>query len=295
MPAFTTRPVVMSARGVVTSGHYLVSSVGLQMLMRGGNAIDAAAAMGICETLLEPQSCGIGGEVPTLVYIAKEQRTYAVSGMGWSAEGIHHRVVPAERHRPHPRRRLPARLRPRRSRHMDDSPRTLGHHELRRSRSAHHRPRRKRLPPIRRPPPAPDRRLRQVHRALPHHRRDILPQRQRAPDRRDYPQPRLRRDAPLPLRRRAAGKGQRPRRRHRSRLRRILQGRRRGEDIRFIHDNPVEDASGMAHKGLLEYEDLAEWHATVEQPVSLEYDGLDVHKCPSWTQGSRSSSSSSQS
>ena len=41
----------------------------------------------------------------------------------------------------------------------------------------------------------------------------------------------------------------------------------------------------MAHKGLLEYEDLAEWHATVEQPVSLEYDGLDVHKCPSWTQG----------
>ena len=84
MAAFTTRPVVMSARGVVTSGHYLVSSVGLQMLMRGGNAIDAAAAMGICETLLEPQSCGIGGEVPTLVYIAKERRTYAVSGMGWS-------------------------------------------------------------------------------------------------------------------------------------------------------------------------------------------------------------------
>ena len=88
MPAFTTRPVVMSARGVVTSGHYLVSSVGLQMLMRGGNAIDAAAAMGICETLLEPQSCGIGGEVPTLVYIAKEQRTYAVSGMGWSAKAF---------------------------------------------------------------------------------------------------------------------------------------------------------------------------------------------------------------
>ncbi|CAI7989782.1 Glutathione hydrolase proenzyme [Geodia barretti] len=75
-------------QGVVTSGHYLVSSVGLQMLMRGGNAIDAAAAMGICETLLEPQSCGIGGEVPTLVYIAKERRTYAVSGMGWSPEAL---------------------------------------------------------------------------------------------------------------------------------------------------------------------------------------------------------------
>ena len=138
MAAFTTRPVVMSARGVVTSGHYLVSSVGLQMLMRGGNAIDAAAAMGICETLLEPQSCGIGGEVPTLVYIAKERRTYAVSGMGWSPEALHHRLVPSKRHRPHSRRRLPARLRSRGSRHMDDRSRALGHNELRRSRPAHH-------------------------------------------------------------------------------------------------------------------------------------------------------------
>ena len=64
MATFTTRPVIMGRRGVVTSGHYLVTSVGLRILMNGGNAIDAAAAMGICETLLEPQSCGIGGEVP---------------------------------------------------------------------------------------------------------------------------------------------------------------------------------------------------------------------------------------
>ena len=86
MANFTTRPVVMSAKGVVTSGHYLVSSVGLQIMMRGGNAIDAAAAMGICETLLEPQSCGIGGEVPTLIYSAREGKTYSISGMGWSAK-----------------------------------------------------------------------------------------------------------------------------------------------------------------------------------------------------------------
>ena len=88
MANFTTRPVVMSARGVVTSGHYLVTSVGFQILVRGGNAIDAAAAMGICETLLEPQSCGIGGEVPTLIYSAKEGKTYSISGMGWSAKAF---------------------------------------------------------------------------------------------------------------------------------------------------------------------------------------------------------------
>jgi gamma-glutamyltranspeptidase/glutathione hydrolase len=54
---------------------------------------------------------------------------------------------------------------------------------------------------------------------------------------------------------------------------------------RFISENPVEDASGSAHAGLLSYEDMAEWHATVEEPVSLTYRGLDVHKCPPWTQG----------
>jgi gamma-glutamyltranspeptidase/glutathione hydrolase len=55
--------------------------------------------------------------------------------------------------------------------------------------------------------------------------------------------------------------------------------------IDFIASNPVEDASGTAHTGLLSYEDMAEWHATVEDPVTLNYRGLDVHKCSSWTQG----------
>ena len=53
----------------------------------------------------------------------------------------------------------------------------------------------------------------------------------------------------------------------------------------FIRDNPVQDASGKAHAGLLTFEDMAEWHATVEEPVTVNYRGLDVFKCPSWTQG----------
>ena len=55
--------------------------------------------------------------------------------------------------------------------------------------------------------------------------------------------------------------------------------------VEFISTNPVEDASGSAHTGLLSYADIAEWHATVEKPVSYTYKGLDVHKCSSWTQG----------
>ena len=88
MPTFTTRPVIMGPRGVITSGHYLATAAGFRIMEQGGNAIDAAAAMGFCLNLLEPQSNGIGGEVPTLVYSAKERKPYAISGMGWSPKAF---------------------------------------------------------------------------------------------------------------------------------------------------------------------------------------------------------------
>ena len=81
---FTTRPVIMGTRGVVTSGHYLATAAGFRIMEQGGNAVDAAAAMCFCVNLLEPQSCGVGGEVPTLIYSAKEKKAFAISGMGWS-------------------------------------------------------------------------------------------------------------------------------------------------------------------------------------------------------------------
>ena len=55
--------------------------------------------------------------------------------------------------------------------------------------------------------------------------------------------------------------------------------------IDFITANPVEDASGSTHAGLLTYEDFAEWEADFEEPVGLSYHGLDVFKCSGWTQG----------
>ena len=42
--------------------------------------------MCVCLNLLEPQSCGIGGEVPTLAYSAKDKKSYAISGMGWAPQ-----------------------------------------------------------------------------------------------------------------------------------------------------------------------------------------------------------------
>jgi len=76
------RPTIMATRGVVSSGHYLATQIGLDILKRGGNAMDAAAAVGFALAVLKPHQNGIGGEVPMLVYSREQERVWAVSGNG---------------------------------------------------------------------------------------------------------------------------------------------------------------------------------------------------------------------
>src|SRR5882724_7429195 len=87
MPAarssFTTRPVYLGRRGVLASGHYLAARAGQRMFDRGGNAIDATVASGFALNLLEPHNNGLGGEVPILIYSAKDKKAYAISGQGF--------------------------------------------------------------------------------------------------------------------------------------------------------------------------------------------------------------------
>ena len=82
--SFTTRPVFMGRHGVVTAGHYLAAAAGFRMFEKGGNAIDAGVAAGLALNVLEPQSNGIGGEVPILIYCARQKRVYAINGQGYA-------------------------------------------------------------------------------------------------------------------------------------------------------------------------------------------------------------------
>jgi gamma-glutamyltranspeptidase/glutathione hydrolase len=78
----TGRSVVMATHGMVATSHPLAAQIGLDVLKRGGNAIDAAIATNAALGLLEPMTCGIGGDLHALVWDAKAHKLHALNASG---------------------------------------------------------------------------------------------------------------------------------------------------------------------------------------------------------------------
>ncbi len=278
--AFATRPTLRGFGGAVSAGHYLATWIGAQTLAAGGNAADSACAMGFALQVLEPTQNGPAGEVPILVYDAREDRSWAISGQGTApaaatlaamrergitsipADGLLAATIPAA---------------------LDAWCRLLERFGTLRLEAVL----------------APARGL--AGRGFPMYPflRQIL----------RFCEPRFRAEWPssaeiyLPVR--ATGERQTnpalaacfdslihaERDATGSRETRIRAARdafyrgRPAEQIERFIAQPVRDGTGRAHAGLLTADDLAHYEGQIEEPIAADYRGTRVWKCPPWSQG----------
>ena len=93
---FATRSEVLARHGMVCTSVPAATEVGIDILKRGGSAVDAAIAVNATLGLMEPVSNGVGGDLFAIVYSAKENKLYGINGSGRSPLGLSYDQMKAE-------------------------------------------------------------------------------------------------------------------------------------------------------------------------------------------------------
>jgi gamma-glutamyltranspeptidase / glutathione hydrolase len=82
--SFASRTAVYGTSGAAGTAHPLATQTGIEILKRGGSAIDAAIAMNACLGFLEPTSSGIGGDCFVMLWDPKQGKVVCLAGSGGS-------------------------------------------------------------------------------------------------------------------------------------------------------------------------------------------------------------------
>src|ERR1700716_1437475 len=93
---FATRSKIRARHGMVCTSVPAATQVGIDILKKGGSAVDAAIAANATLGLIEPVSNGVGGDLFAIVYSAKENKLYGINGSGHSPLGLSYEQMKAE-------------------------------------------------------------------------------------------------------------------------------------------------------------------------------------------------------
>jgi len=85
---FATRSEVIARNGMAATSQPLATQVALDILKKGGNAIDAAIAANAVLGLVEPTGCGIGGDLFAIIWSADKQKLFGLNASGRSPRSL---------------------------------------------------------------------------------------------------------------------------------------------------------------------------------------------------------------
>lgn len=85
-PYRKSRYSITARNGMVCSSNPLASQAGLDMLKKGGNAVDAAIATAAVLSVVEPMSNGLGGDAFAIVWM--KEKLYGLNASGYSPKGM---------------------------------------------------------------------------------------------------------------------------------------------------------------------------------------------------------------
>ena len=86
--SFGTRSEVFGRNGAAATSHPLATLAGIEILKKGGSAVDAAIAMNAALGFLEPTANGIGGDLYAMLWDPAASRVVGMSGSGRSPRGL---------------------------------------------------------------------------------------------------------------------------------------------------------------------------------------------------------------
>ena len=86
--SFGSRSAAWGAHGAAATAHPIATLTALDVLRRGGSAVDAAIATNAALGFLEPVACGIGGDCFVMLWDPRERRVVGLNGSGRSPRGL---------------------------------------------------------------------------------------------------------------------------------------------------------------------------------------------------------------